>query len=155
MTGTTGPQNPYKDMSFRDFLHEQMRRYREGFPVDPTSSDDPMPAVGMPVDPTGWSFVALTAAEAVVDNETKQPAADANGRPLFSIQLMAFGDSGGGVVAVRFPGPPAAGVKQGAAVEVTGLVAFPWERDGWGGIPFAAAGIEAAANGQGRKGSAA
>jgi len=155
MTGTTGPQNPYKDMSFRDFLHEQMRRYREGFPVDPTSSDDPMPAVGMPVDPTGWSFVALTAAEAVVDNETKQPEADADGRALFSIQLGALGDSRGAVIAVRFRGCPAAGVTQGAAVEVTGLVAYPWERDGWGGIPFAAAGIEAAANGQGRKGSAA
>jgi len=154
MTGTTGPENPYQDMSFGDLLHEQARRYREGFPDDPTSGDDPMPALGVPVDPTGWSFVALTAAEAVVDNETNQPAADGDGRPLFSIQLAAFGDHGADVVAVRFPGPPAAGVKQGAAVEVTSLVAYPWERDGWGGIPFAAAGVEAA-NGDGPKGSAA
>ena len=112
-----------------------------------------MPALKMPIDPNAWSFTASTAPEAVVDFESKKPKANADGEPLYSIQLVAFGEGGANVIAVKFAGVPGPGVKQGAPVKVNGLVATPWARNGRAGISFTAAGVEAA-NGSAPKGGA-
>jgi hypothetical protein len=112
-----------------------------------------MPVLKMPIDTHAWTFTASTAPEAVVDFDSKAPKANANGEPLYSIQLVAFGEGGANVISVKFAGVPGPGVKQGASVKVSGLVATPWERNGRAGISFTAAGIEAA-NGSTPKGGA-
>src|SRR5207245_10443737 len=99
-------------------------------------------ALVLPIDTSSWECRASTAPEPVVDFDTKRPKADANGVPLYSLQVVAFGGRGAQVLAVKFPGVPASGIKNGAPVQITGLVANAWERNGKSGVSFSAAKVE-------------
>ena len=90
----------------------------------------------------------------VVDHKTKQHKADANGEPLYSVELVAYGEDGAEVFSVKFPGTPPAGLRQGMAVKVTGLVVSPWEMDSRHGLSFTAEKIELASQ-AGQKAGAA
>ena len=90
----------------------------------------------------------------VLDHKTKQHKADANGEPLYSVELVAYGDEGAEVFAVKFPGSPPAGLRQGMPVKVSGLVASPWEIDGRHGMSFTAEKVELASH-SGQKAGAA
>jgi hypothetical protein len=88
-------------------------------------------------------LVAMAAPEPVVDFTTRQPKADANGQPLFTVQVAAMYADQGEVLAVKVAGEPA-GITAGMAVEVAGLVAQPWELGDRSGISYRAASIRPA-----------
>ena len=82
----------------------------------------------------------MAAPEPVVDFATRQPKADANGLPLYTVQVAAmFGDQGE-VLAVKVAGEPA-GITAGMAVQLAGLVTQPWELGERSGIAYRAASI--------------
>ena len=98
----------------------------------------------LPVDTSAIAFLCALAPEPVIDFQTKQPRADENGEPLYVIQLLAMGDGSADLLAVKVPGVPAAAIRQGAPVKVTGLVAQPWTMADRSGVAFRAARIEPA-----------
>ena len=98
----------------------------------------------LPIETSAIAFLCALAPEPVVDFETKRPRADENGEPLYVVQLLAMGDGSADLLAVKVPGIPGAGVRQGAAVKVVGLVAQPWTMADRSGVSFRAVRIEPA-----------
>ena len=98
----------------------------------------------LPIETSAISFLCALAPEPVLDFETKRPRADENGEPLYVIQLLAMGEDSADLIAVKVPGLPASGVRQGASVKVVGLVAQPWTMADRSGVSFRAARIEPA-----------
>jgi hypothetical protein len=85
-------------------------------------------------------LVAMAAPETVVDFTTRQPKADLNGQPLYTVQVAAMYDDQGEVLAIKVAGPPT-GISPGQAVEVAGLVAQPWALGERSGVSYRAASI--------------
>jgi hypothetical protein len=79
----------------------------------------------------------------VVDFTTRQPKADPNGQPLYTVQVAAMYEDQGEVLAVKVAGHPT-GISPGMAVEVGGLVAQPWALGERSGISYRAASIRPA-----------
>lgn len=81
-------------------------------------------------------------ASPAVDFETKSVKTDPDGRPLYQVDLAAFGGGETLVVTVRIPGnPPALAVS--TPVRVHGLVALPWVMGERSGVSFRASALEA------------
>jgi hypothetical protein len=99
--------------------------------------------VRLPVDPSAMVLVAMAVPEPVVDFTTRQPKADANGQPLFTVQVAAMYEDQGEVLAVKVAGEPA-GIRPGMAVEVAGLVAQPWALGERSGVSYRATAIHPA-----------
>jgi hypothetical protein len=100
--------------------------------------------VKLPVDTSAIAFLCAVEAEPVVDFETKRPSADENGEPLYVVQLIAMTDGAAEIIAVKVPGQPGPGIRQGHPVRVHGLVAQPWSMGDRSGVAFRAAQIESA-----------
>jgi hypothetical protein len=100
--------------------------------------------VKLPIDTSAISFLCALAPEPVVDFETRRPKADENGEPLYVVQLVALGEGSAEIIAVKVPGIPAPGIRQGAPVKVTGLVAQPWTMADRAGVSFRAVRVEPA-----------
>jgi hypothetical protein len=100
--------------------------------------------VKLPVDTSAIAFLCAVEAEPVVDFETRRPKADENGEPLYVVQLIAMTDGAAEIIAVKVPGLPSAGIRQGHPVKVSGLVAQPWTMQDRSGVAFRAARIEPA-----------
>jgi hypothetical protein len=98
----------------------------------------------LPVDTSAIAFLCAVEAEPVVDFETRRPKADENGEPLYVVQLIALTDGAAEILAVKVPGLPSAGIRQGHPVKVSGLVAQPWTMQDRSGVAFRAARIEPA-----------
>jgi hypothetical protein len=98
----------------------------------------------LPVDTSAIAFLCAVEAEPVVDFETRRPKADENGEPLYVVQLIAMTDGAAEIIAVKVPGLPSAGIRQGHPVKVSGLVAQPWTMQDRSGVAFRAARIEPA-----------
>ena len=98
----------------------------------------------LPVDTSAIAFLCAVEAEPVVDFETKRPRADENGEPLYVVQLIALTDGAAEILAVKVPGLPGSGIRQGHPVKVSGLVAQPWTMADRSGVAFRAARIEPA-----------
>ena len=98
----------------------------------------------LPVDTSAIAFLCAVEAEPVVDFETRRPKADENGEPLYVVQLIALSDGAAEIIAVKVPGLPSAGIRQGHPVKVSGLVAQPWTMQDRSGVAFRAARIEPA-----------
>ena len=96
----------------------------------------------LPVDTSAIAFLCAMPPEPVVDFETKRPRADENGEPLYVIQLLAMWDGSADLLAVKVPGQPGPGIRQGHPVKVVGLVAQPWTMNDRAGVAFRAARIE-------------
>jgi hypothetical protein len=96
--------------------------------------------VRLPVDTSAMVLVAMAAPETVVDFTTRQPKADLNGQPLYTVQVAAMYDDQGEVLAIKVAGPPT-GISPGQAVEVAGLVAQPWALGERSGVSYRAASI--------------
>jgi hypothetical protein len=97
----------------------------------------------LPVDTSAIAFLCALEPQAVLDFETRQPRADANGEPLYVVQLIALGEGEAEILAVKVPGMPS-GLHQGHPVRVSGLVAQPWSMNDRSGVAFRAARIEPA-----------
>jgi hypothetical protein len=95
----------------------------------------------LPIDTTAITFLASAPPTPVLHFQTKEPKADANGEPLYAVQLVAMQPAGADVITVKVPGQPTLTV--GAPVRVVGLVGLPWANDGRSGVAFRAARIEA------------
>jgi hypothetical protein len=91
----------------------------------------------LPVDTSAIAFLCAVEAEPVVDFETKRPRADENGEPLYLVQLIALTDGAADIIAVKVPGLPGPGIRQGHPVKVTGLVAQPWTMNDRAGVASA------------------
>lgn len=98
----------------------------------------------LPIDTTDLTLIAGEV-EPVVDFETKKPKADANGEPIYSVDVVAFGEEGPQIWPVKVPGQPK-GIKEGETVKVTGLVAIPWSMETRHGISFRAEAVTAQAS---------
>jgi hypothetical protein len=96
--------------------------------------------VRLPVDTSAMTLVAMAAPEPVVDFTTRQPKADPNGQPLYTIQVAAMFADQGEVLAVKVAGQPA-GITPGMAVEIAELVAQPWELGDRSGVSYRAAAV--------------
>jgi hypothetical protein len=96
----------------------------------------------LPVDTSAIAFLCAVEAEPVVDFETKRPRADENGEPLYMVQLIAMSDGAADIIAVKVPGQPGPGLRQGPPVPGSGLVAQPWTMADRSGVAFRAARIE-------------
>jgi hypothetical protein len=107
--------------------------------------------VKLPIDTAALNFTCSLPPEPVMDFTSKQQKADANGEPLYSVELVAFTDEGAQVFNVKFPGSPAPGLRQGVPVKVTGLVVSDWAMNDRHGLSFRATKVEAA---QGQKAGA-
>jgi predicted transcriptional regulator len=70
--------------------------------------------------------------------------ADENGEPLYVVQLIAMTDGAAEIVAVKVPGQPGSGIRQGHPVRVHGLVAQAWTMGDRSGVAFRAAKVEPA-----------
>ena len=98
----------------------------------------------LPVDTSAIAFLCALEPEPLLDFETKRPRADENGEPLFVVQLIALTEGAAEILAVKVPGLPSAGIRQGHPVKVTGLVAQPWTMADRSGVAFRAAKVESA-----------
>jgi hypothetical protein len=96
----------------------------------------------LPVDTSAIAFLCAMPPEPVVDFETKRPRADDNGEPLYVVQLVALAENSAEILAVKVPGMPSQGIRQGHPVKVVGLVAQPWTMGDRSGVAFRAARIE-------------
>ena len=94
------------------------------------------------MDTSAIAFLCAVEAEPVVDFETKRPRADENGEPLYMVQLIAMSDGAADIIAVKVPGAPGPGIRQGHPVKVSGLVAQPWTMNDRSGVAFRAAKVE-------------
>ena len=98
--------------------------------------------IQLPIDTSAVSFIDVMPPEPVLDRQTKQHKADANGEPLYSIELLCIGEKGGEVLSVKFPGTPPAGIRQGLPVKVTGLMVTDWSVGDRFGLTFRALKVE-------------
>jgi hypothetical protein len=98
----------------------------------------------LPVDTSAIAFLCAMPPEPVLDFETKRPRADENGEPLYLVQLIAMTDGAAEILAVKVPGMPGPGIRQGHPVKVVGLVAQPWTMGDRSGVAFRGARIEPA-----------
>lgn len=94
----------------------------------------------LPVDTSAMVLVAMAAPEPVVDFTTRQPKADSDGQPLYSVQVAAMYDDQGEVLAIKVAGHPT-GISPGQAVQVAGLVAQPWALGERSGVSYRASSI--------------
>ena len=95
-----------------------------------------------PIDTSAFSFLGSLPPEPVFDRETWQQQADANGEPLYCIELMCFWEKGAETLTVRFSGTPSVGLRQGTPVKVTDLSISDCSIDAREGLAFRAARIE-------------
>lgn len=95
----------------------------------------------LPIDTSGMTLLCATPPEPVIDFETRRPRADENGEPIYQLQVVALGEGGADVLAVKVSGEPK-GITQGGPVKVTGLVATPWSMNDRSGVSFRAAKVE-------------
>jgi hypothetical protein len=96
--------------------------------------------VRLPVDTSAITLVAMAPPEPVVDFATRAPKADASGLPLYTVQVAAMFQDQGEVLAVKVAGEPA-GITAGLPVQISGLVAQPWELGDRSGISYRATSI--------------
>lgn len=90
----------------------------------------------LPIDTSNLTVLTWRG-EPVIDFETRQPRADANGEPVYGVDVAAFGAEAPQIWPVKISGQPR-GVAVGQQIKVTGLIAAPWSRDGRSGIAFRA-----------------
>jgi hypothetical protein len=96
----------------------------------------------LPVDTSAIAFLCALEPQPVLDFETRRPRADENGEPLYVVQLIALAEGEAEILAVKVPGVPSSGIRQGHPVKVHGLVAQPWSMNDRSGVAFRAARIE-------------
>jgi hypothetical protein len=96
----------------------------------------------LPVDTSAIAFLCALEPQPVLDFETRRPRADENGEPLYVVQLIALAEGEAEILAVKVPGVPSSGIRQGHPIKVHGLVAQPWSMNDRSGVAFRAARIE-------------
>ena len=96
----------------------------------------------LPVDTSAIAFLCALEPQPVLAFDTKQPRADENGEPLYVVQLIALAEGEAEILAVKVPGLPGPGIRQGHPVKVTGLVAQPWTMNDRAGVAFRAVRVE-------------
>src|SRR5256885_8467784 len=96
----------------------------------------------LPIDTSAVSFIDVMPPEPVLDRQTKQQKADANGEPLYSIELVCIGAEGDEILSVKFPGTPPAGIRQGMPVKLTGLTVTDRAIGDRSGLTFRATKVE-------------
>ena len=94
----------------------------------------------MPIDTSALTFMCAQPRSPVTEEETGRPMVDEQGEPMYWVSLVVLGPGGAQVLPVNVAGEPPPGVRPGAFVKVSGLVASSW----WAGsgITFTATRIE-------------
>jgi hypothetical protein len=96
----------------------------------------------LPIDTSAIGFLCALEPQPVLDFETRRPRADENGEPLYVVQLIALAEGEAEILAVKVPGVPSSGIRQGHPIKVHGLVAQPWSMNDRSGVAFRAARVE-------------
>lgn len=95
------------------------------------------------IDTSNKHFTVAKSPEARIDNVGTQRTDKGNQHPLWVTQLLVRDDDGGDVINVTTASPKEPDVEEGEEVDVTGLVAIPWESRGKHGLSFRASAIVA------------
>jgi hypothetical protein len=90
----------------------------------------------IPIDTSNLTLMAGKIEQAL-DFETKRPKADANGEPIYMVDLVVIAEGSPQIWPVKVSGEPK-GVAVGQLVKVSGLVAAPWSMEGRSGVSFRA-----------------
>src|SRR5215211_7120681 len=98
----------------------------------------------LPVDTSSIAFLCALEPQPLLAFDTKQPRADENGEPLYVVQLIALAEGEAEILAVKVPGQPSQAIRQGHAVEVTGVVAQRGSMNDRAGVAFRAGRVEPA-----------
>jgi hypothetical protein len=95
----------------------------------------------LPIESSSLDFLAVSAAEPVIDFDSKQPRVDADGKAVFALSVVAVGGEGADILVVKVAGEPK-GISLGAQVKLTGLVATTWQMGDRHGMSFRAERVE-------------
>ena len=68
--------------------------------------------IQLPIDASGLTFIDVIPPEPVLNRQTNQQNANADGEALYSIELVYIGAEGDEILSVKFPGTPPAGILQ-------------------------------------------
>jgi hypothetical protein len=93
--------------------------------------------IQLPID-TSAVPIDVMPLEPVLDRQTKQQKADANGEPPYRIELVRIGAEGGEIPSVKSPGTPPDGIRQGMAVTVKRPIVTDWGIGDRFGLTFGA-----------------
>jgi hypothetical protein len=96
----------------------------------------------LPVDTSAIAFLCALEPQPLLNFQSKEQRADENGEPLYVVQLIALAEGEAEILAVKVPGVPSSGIRQGHPVKVHGLVAQPWAMNDRSGVAFRAARVE-------------
>jgi hypothetical protein len=98
----------------------------------------------LPIDTTQMTFLTAGDPRPVLDFDSREPRADRDGNPLFSVRVFASGEDIGQVIEVKTAGEPS-GVRRNMPVRMVGLTVQPWKlKDGRAGVAYHAARVEPA-----------
>ncbi|MGH2689095.1 MAG: hypothetical protein ACRDKW_09865 [Actinomycetota bacterium] len=108
----------------------------------------------LPIDTSAIVFSVALPPEPARDWDTKEQRIDADGQPVYAIQLVALGEGSAQILPVKFAGKPE-GLTQGMPLKVTGLFATPWSMNDRFGVSFRAQSIVPAIPAQAANGAEA
>jgi hypothetical protein len=95
------------------------------------------------MDKADNEYLVASLARPKKDFNTKQPEIGPDGRAIFLVDLVVFGEDTD-IITVKIAGDEPKGLTKGAAVKVSGLVMSTWEnKDGRAGISYRADSITA------------
>ena len=89
------------------------------------------------IDTSATLYMATGAPTPVLDRETRTQRVDDQGRPLYTVSLLAISPDGPEIHDVKFAGETK-GLEEMTPVKVTKLVASPWSIGDRNGISFRA-----------------
>ena len=96
----------------------------------------------LPIDVSTISFLAASEPEPMTEHDSDRQRVDKDGKPLYTVRVVALAEGEAEILAVRVAGMPAKGIGQGSPVRVSGLSATPWAMADRAGITYRAERVE-------------
>jgi len=98
----------------------------------------------LPVDTSAIAFLCAMPPEPVSTSRPSDPAPTRTASRCMWCSSSALAENSAEILAVKVPGMPSSGIRQGHPVKVVGLVAQPWTMGDRSGVAFRAARIDPA-----------
>ena len=96
----------------------------------------------LPIDSSRITFLSTGEPEALTEHDSDRQRLDKDGKPLYTVRVVALAEGEAEILAVRVAGMPAKGIGQGSPVRVTGLSATPWAMGDRAGVTYRAERVE-------------
>lgn len=97
--------------------------------------------MNLPIETSSLDLLAVSIPVPVIDFESKTPRTGPDGKTVYSVDVVAIGQSGADILSVKLSGEPK-GVSLGVPVKLTGLVATTWQMGDRHGVSFRAERID-------------